>query len=691
MQLEAGTATFLEGKAAMIVGVVGADGAPIATRAWALEVLDAADGRVRLVLDAADAAPFAHLAGGGMLALTAADVPTLDSRQIKGLVDGFEPATPEDLERVDGHSHKVFTDISIVDQIPYDLIARIKPRSFIACEMTVIEIFDQTPGPGAGAAIDGVEPVPSAAGGTASVGAVGQPPLGTIVDIPRRIELPLDVTVMKPCFEGAVPAIIATASAAGVPNVTYLSRVRMVDPEHVALSNQFFSKTSRNLAENPQASMVMIDPTGYDEYRLQLRCERTERRGPVFDRLREDVDAVASLHGMEGVYKLRSADIYRVLSVELWPAFVRDDLPPPPSRREPLDPALDAGRLAELTRRISRSPDLDTLVGTAVDGLADLFDYRNSILLLADERSERLYTIASHGYDAQGVGSEVTVGEGIIGVAAARCRPIRVGNLRQMAKYSSSVRRSIERHEGVVAGHAIPMPGLPDAQSLLAVPAQALGELVGVLVVESSQNVAFDDADEERLAVVAALVANAVEVERARAGSDAGTAPGPPVTHPGAGDAAATLVRYFAVDGSTFLDRRLPDQGGGRSHPVGAAPGPRRRRPHRVHQPRGAPRPVARAAGVPRQLREPAHPPEAPPRRAGGADPHREDGPGPVPPRGHHTAAPRGGRVALPELVGDGRTPGQRFPTSSRGRANWWEGVSLQGQPIPTSSGWGRS
>jgi len=118
------------------------------------------------------------------------------------------------------------------------------------------------------------------------------------------------------CFEGIVPAVIATASADGVPNVTHLSKVHMLDDERVVLSNQFFSKTTRNLAENPRACVVVIDPYTYDSYRLVVQYERTERRGPVFDRLRRDVDAVAALTGMEGVFKLRSADIYRVLELE---------------------------------------------------------------------------------------------------------------------------------------------------------------------------------------------------------------------------------------------------------------------------------------------------------------------------------------------------------------------------------------
>jgi predicted pyridoxine 5'-phosphate oxidase superfamily flavin-nucleotide-binding protein len=126
----------------------------------------------------------------------------------------------------------------------------------------------------------------------------------------------LSVAEIASCFEGLVPAEIATASVDGVPNVTHLSRVHMVDDEHVALSNQFFSKTMRNLAENPRACVMVIDPLTFDSYKLVLQYERTERRGPLFEKMRRDIDAIAALTGMQDVFKLRSADVYRVVSVD---------------------------------------------------------------------------------------------------------------------------------------------------------------------------------------------------------------------------------------------------------------------------------------------------------------------------------------------------------------------------------------
>jgi predicted pyridoxine 5'-phosphate oxidase superfamily flavin-nucleotide-binding protein len=131
----------------------------------------------------------------------------------------------------------------------------------------------------------------------------------------------LTVSGIRGCFEGVIPATIATASRDGCPNVTHLSRVFYVDDNHVALSNQFFSKTTRNLAENPYASVLLIDPLKFDEYRLFLKYERTERRGPLFDRMEADIDAVAAITGMTGIFKLKSADIYRVVQLDREPTY----------------------------------------------------------------------------------------------------------------------------------------------------------------------------------------------------------------------------------------------------------------------------------------------------------------------------------------------------------------------------------
>jgi len=360
------------------------------------------------------------------------------------------------------------------------------------------------------------------------------------------------VADLRLCFEGAVPAVVATASADGVPNVTYLSRVQAVDDERIALSNQFFSKTARNLAENPRASLLLIDPTTYDQWRLSIVYERTERRGQVFERLREDVDALAALEGMQDVFKLRAADIYRVVAIEPVLADVHRQGRPAPGRPAGAEPG--AMELAQLTARLSRAGDLDTLVGTTVDGLAELLGYSHSLLLLLDEAGSRLYTIASHGYEAEGVGSEVVVGEGVAGMAAARCTPLRIGNVSQMRKYSRTLRRSYEDHGDIAPGREIQVPGLVDAQSRVAVPAMAFGELVGVLMVESRRTVAFSDADVAVLGAVAAVVGAGVQAGRALDRPDEGSRAARPAPEPGSASRPRTLVRFFPVDGSMFLD-----------------------------------------------------------------------------------------------------------------------------------------
>ncbi|HEU4841808.1 MAG TPA: GAF domain-containing protein, partial [Ilumatobacteraceae bacterium] len=337
---------------------------------------------------------------------------------------------------------------------------------------------------------------------------------------------PLELADIERCFGGAVPGVIATVGADGMPNVTYLTRAHRVGTDRVALSNQFMSKTARNIAANPRASLLLLDPVTYAEYRLALVYERTERRGHVFERLRTDVEAIAALEGMQDVFRLRAADIFRVVDVAEVPAHP-SGCPPAPATW-PRHGTADLGALAELSTRIGRCTDLDVLVDTALDGLDQLLGYHHSHLMLLDEDGRALYTIGSTGFDAASIGAEVPVGDGVIGAAAARCEPVRVGALQQMAKYSRSVRRTFEDRGGVHPGREVPMPGLPHAESRLAVPAMARGELIGVLAVDSSAPVAFNDTDQQTLAIVANALASAIEHIRALEPDD----DPPPVTAP---------------------------------------------------------------------------------------------------------------------------------------------------------------
>jgi hypothetical protein len=356
------------------------------------------------------------------------------------------------------------------------------------------------------------------------------------------------------CFGGAIPAVLATASAEGVVNVTYISRAHRVGGERVALSNQFMSKTSRNLVDNPRASLLLMDPLTHDEYRLSLVYERTERRGPVFDRLRADIDALAVLENMQEVYRLRAADLFRVTAIEQNPPNPSGALPHdlPPAHHT----SAELSGLAELSTCIGRAADLDVLVETTLSALDRLLGYRHTVLLLLDEGATRLYTIGSHGFDRQGIGAEVPLGSGQIGLAAARCETLRIGALHQMKKYARTIRQRYEE-TGVGPGHEVPVVEVDGVQSRIVVPAIARGELIGVLVAESRRPVAFGAADEQALGVVAALLAGAVAHLRTVDRDDhdelgepaaAGT---PARAHHPEGDLA---VRFFPVDGSVFLD-----------------------------------------------------------------------------------------------------------------------------------------
>jgi adenylate cyclase len=124
------------------------------------------------------------------------------------------------------------------------------------------------------------------------------------------------LTDITRCFQGTIPSLIATSSRAGEPNLAHLSQVFLVDDQHVATSNQFFAKTTANLAENPLAMLMCPDPLDMTTYKLLVRYEGTQREGALFDAARVSIDAIAALTGMDDVFALKSMDVFRVLNVE---------------------------------------------------------------------------------------------------------------------------------------------------------------------------------------------------------------------------------------------------------------------------------------------------------------------------------------------------------------------------------------
>ena len=125
-----------------------------------------------------------------------------------------------------------------------------------------------------------------------------------------RQRLPAEI---RPVLENGIPAVMVTCSADGIPNVTVISQVYYVDETHAALSFQFFSKTIRNVRENPRAYVCVSDIVGQAQWVLQLEFQRSETEGPIFDAMDMQIEAIASATGMSGIFKLRAADIYRRL------------------------------------------------------------------------------------------------------------------------------------------------------------------------------------------------------------------------------------------------------------------------------------------------------------------------------------------------------------------------------------------
>ena len=227
---------------------------------------------------------------------------------------------------------------------------------------TVAEVYDQTPGPRRGGA--------------------------SVSDLAVPLES------IRACLQGVLPSWLATCSADGTPNVTFLSIVHYVDSDRVALSRQFFNKTRANLDENPHAQVRVVDPESCDQFALDLRTCTPRPRGRSSTRSRRTSTRSPRRPGMSDSSGCAASTSTACSAAS---AVGRD-------RRA-------GARAASRARRCSRRStsscagsrscvDYAEATRVGLEALDDLFGFAHSILLIADERGDRLFAVASNGYAA---------------------------------------------------------------------------------------------------------------------------------------------------------------------------------------------------------------------------------------------------------------------------------------------------
>ena len=341
-------------------------------------------------------------------------------------------------------------------------------------------------------------------------------------------EPPLDL--VRTCLEGVVPAMLATCDADGVPNVSLISQVHYVDPERVALSYQFFNKTRANLLATRMASVGVFDPVTMAEYRLDLLYEETQTAGPLFESMKAKLAGIASHAGMQGVFRLLGADVFRVARIETVRA------------PQAVSPQAGGSLLSGVRRtctELAGCGDLGELFDRTLACLVRHFGVEHAMLLMLDEEAGRLYTVASTGYPRSGIGSEIALGEGVIGVAARERAPIRIGAMTADYGYGAATGEG----EG-----EIPYPGLAEPESQIAVPVVSGGRLLGVIFAESREPMRFRYEEEDAFALVADRLGSLIRlVQQAEAEPPAAEEAPDPGGRP-------ILVRHYPTDDSVFLD-----------------------------------------------------------------------------------------------------------------------------------------
>ena len=156
-----------------------------------------------------------------------------------------------------------------------------------------------------------------------------------------------------------------------------------------------------------------------------------------------------------------------------------------------------ARAVADVAHALAASPDLDTVLRTAVDAVRGLVRSDSSRIALVDEAGRLIMRYSTVFSSLMPQGFEITKGEGIGGLAWATSRPVRTDDFRTDSRFRDSPYLPIAQGDGIV--------------SCLTVPIVSSGAVVGVIYANNFTLRPFTDGEQAALVTLADHAAVAVE------------------------------------------------------------------------------------------------------------------------------------------------------------------------------------
>ena len=121
--------------------------------------------------------------------------------------------------------------------------------------------------------------------------------------------------------------------------------------------------------------------------------------------------------------------------------------------------------IKQISSQINKTLDVNLIASAMLNAMDEFFGFKYSMILLIDEKLQKLNVLATHGYEIKGIGASVKLGVGVIGMVAKKKKMMRMANLGMQRSYMKAIKSQIPPEEKNKLGNEVELPGLKNAES----------------------------------------------------------------------------------------------------------------------------------------------------------------------------------------------------------------------------------